>query len=254
MSDYTDLLDDLAAEQAALDALVDGRSEDEWRLPSAAEGWSIADSIAHLALSDEMALESVAGRGEEHFKRVMADPAAALAQQNEAAAVRTGAEVLAWWRDARTTMVAGLRALPDGKARLYWGIGEMSASSFTTARLMECWAHGLDCFAGLGVTPVDTDRIRHVCFLGYKTLPYAFQFANREPPAPIQALRLALVAPDGETTWAYGDSHAPHVIEGAAGEWARVAARRLPLADATTLVARGALAEASLEVAKAFLM
>jgi uncharacterized protein (TIGR03084 family) len=130
----------------------------------------------------------------------------------------------------------------------------MSLASFTTARLMECWAHGLDCFAGLGVEPVDTDRIRHVCFLGFRTLPYAFQFADREPPAPIEALRLALVAPDGVTTWAYGDGHAPQVIEGAAGEWARVAVRRMPVSAAKTLVARGPLAEASLEVAKAFLM
>lgn len=254
MSAFTDLVDDLAAEQTTLDALVDGRSEADWRLPSAAAGWSIADSIAHLAMSDEMAIESVEGRGEAHFKQVMADPDGALARQNEAAAARTGAEVLAWWREARAGMVAGLRGLPDGKARLYWGIGEMSASSFATARLMECWAHGLDCFAGLGVEPVDTARIRHVCFLGYRTLPYAFDFAGAQPPAPLTELRVELTAPDGATEWKFGDPGAPQVIEGAAGEWARVAVRRMPLADAHTLVAKGRLAEEALSVAKAYLM
>ncbi|HZQ84565.1 MAG TPA: maleylpyruvate isomerase family mycothiol-dependent enzyme [Acidimicrobiales bacterium] len=253
MSAFLELVDDLAAEQAALDALVDGRPESDWRLPSAAAGWSIADSIAHLAMSDEMALRSIDGTAEEYFRQLMADPNAALERQNEAAASRTGAEVLAWWRDMRTQEVDGLRALAPG-ARLYWGIGEMSAASFTTARLMECWAHGLDCFAGLGVTPVDTDRLRHVCFLGYRTLAYAFDFAGQAPSAPLSELRLSLTAPDGVSTWAFGDDGAPQVIEGAAGEWARVAVRRMPLADAHTLVAKGQLAEEALSVAKAYLM
>lgn len=252
MTAFSDLIDDLAAEQATLDALVDGRPESDWRLPSAAAGWSIADSIAHLALSDEMAIVSVDGRGEEHFKRVMADPEAALAQQNEGASSRTGPEILAWWRDVRTKLVEGLRALPPG-ARLYWGIGEMSAPSFTTARLMECWAHGLDCFAGLGVTPVDTARIHHVCFLGYRTLPYAFDFAGRTPSATIDRLRLELTAPDG-STWSFGPDDAPQVITGAAGEWARVATHRMPLSDAHTLEATGPFAEEALQVAKAYLM
>ncbi|HZN16224.1 MAG TPA: maleylpyruvate isomerase family mycothiol-dependent enzyme [Acidimicrobiales bacterium] len=249
----SDVIGDLEAEHAVLDALVDGLTEEQWRSPSAAAGWSIADSIAHLAMSDEGAVASVEGNARAWFEEAMADPSAALRRQDEASNSRSGAEILEWWRDVRAALLKGLRGAEPG-ARLYWGIGEMSLASFTTARLMECWAHGLDCFAGLGVEPVDTDRIRHVCFLGFRTLPYAFQFAEREPPAPIEALRLALVAPDGVTTWAYGDSHAPQVIEGAAGEWARVAVRRLPVGEAKTLVARGPLAEASLEVAKAFLL
>ncbi|MBV9665493.1 MAG: maleylpyruvate isomerase family mycothiol-dependent enzyme [Actinobacteria bacterium] len=252
MSAFTDLVDDFAAEQAVLDALVDGRPESDWRTPSAAAGWSIADSIAHLAMSDEVALRSLEGTAEAYFQEAMADPSDALAHQNEAASSRTGPEVLAWWRDVRTQLVDGLRALPDG-ARLFWGIGEMSAASFTTARLMECWAHGLDCFAGLGVAPVDTDRIRHVCFLGYRTLAYAFNFSGRTPSAPLRELRLSLTAPDGVTVWAFGDDAAPQLIEGAAGEWARVAVHRMPLADAHTLVAKGQLAEEALAVAKAYL-
>ncbi len=215
------LLDDLEAEHAALDALVAGISEKQWRRPSAAAGWDIADSIAHLAMSDEAAVASVAGNAQAWFEDAVANPAAALERQDEAARSRSGAEILEWWRGTRGQLLKGLRGLAPG-ARLYWGVGEMSAASFTTARLMECWAHGLDCFAGLDVTPVDTDRIRHICFLGYRTLPYAFQFATREMPAPIEALRLALLAPDAETTWEFGDSHAPQVIEGAASEWARV--------------------------------
>ncbi len=249
----SDLLDDLAAEHAALDLLVDGLSEKQWRTPSAAAGWDVADTIAHLAMSDEAAIASVEGNAQAWFEETMANPTVALERQNEAARSRSGAEILEWWRDVRTRLLAGLGGLAPGE-RLYWGIGEMSAASFTTARLMECWAHGLDCFAGLGVEPIDSDRIRHVCFLGYRTLPYAFEFAKREMPAPIEALRLALLAPDAVTTWEFGDSHAPQVIEGTAAEWARVVVRRMAPGDAPTLVAHGPLAEEAIGVAKAYLL
>lgn len=246
------LLDDLAAEHAALDALVAPLTEDEWHTPTPAEGWDVADTITHLAMSDEAALGSVQGRGKELFEAVLSDPDAALAEQSRTAGQRSGAELLAWWRTARTDVLDGLRSLPKG-ARVWWGAGEMSATSLATARLMECWAHGLDCFAALGVEPVDTARMRHVCHLGYRTLPYAFQFAGREMPASLDQLRLSLVGPDG-SPWSFGPDDAPQVVTGSAGEWARLCVRRLARADALTLEAEGPLADAALEVAKAYLL
>jgi uncharacterized protein (TIGR03084 family) len=247
-----DVLDDLVGEHAALDALVAPLSDAAWKTPTPAEGWDVADTITHLTLSDEAALGSVEGRGEELFKGIMADPDAALAGQAEEAAALTPAQTLERWRTARNAVLAAMRAAPPG-ARAYWGIGEMSVKSLATARLMECWAHGLDCFAALGVAPVDTDRMRHVCYLGYQTLPYAFQFAQREMPAPREQLRLELTGPTGGT-WRFGADDAPQVVRGAAGEWARLCVRRITLADASSLHADGELAAAALEVAKAYLL
>jgi uncharacterized protein (TIGR03084 family) len=118
---------------------------------------------------------------------------------------------------------------------------------------MECWAHGLDCFAALEQPVQDTDRIRHVCHLGYRTLPYAFRYAGREMPAPHAQLRLELVAPDGETVWRFGPDDAEQVVTGSSGEWARLCVRRLAFEDATTLKGDGPFARAALEVAKAYL-
>ncbi|MEY2566703.1 MAG: hypothetical protein QOE35_1232 [Actinomycetota bacterium] len=248
-----DVLDDLEGEHTALDALVAPLSDAQWKTPTPAAGWDIGDTIAHLAMSDEMAVTSVEGRGEAAFKEILKDPDAALAAQDRAARERTPRQVLEWWRMARSVVVSAMRSLPPG-ARVYWGIGEMSVRSLATARLMECWAHGLDCFAALGVEPVDTDRMRHVCHLGYQTLPYAFQFAGREMPGPRDDLRLELTAPDGVSVWSFGPDEASQVVRGSAGEWARLAVRRITLADAATLTADGPLASAALEVAKAYLL
>src|SRR5262245_49251701 len=46
------LCDDLAAEHAALDAVVADLDEARWDLATPAKGWSVRDQIAHLAYTD----------------------------------------------------------------------------------------------------------------------------------------------------------------------------------------------------------
>jgi uncharacterized protein (TIGR03083 family) len=53
------LLADLAAEGEALDAVVAELEDSAWLTPTPAEGWTIAHQIAHLAWTDERALEAV---------------------------------------------------------------------------------------------------------------------------------------------------------------------------------------------------
>lgn len=248
------LVGDLRAEQAALDRLLAGLDEDAWLAPTPAPGWDVRDSVSHLAATDEFALECVEGRHEAAFARVLRH--GGLDPFNDAEVARGRQqrpyEVLNWWRAAREKLNEAFEAADPG-ARIMWGNGPMSVRTHVTARLMECWAHGLDCFASAGVEPVDTARLRHVCWLGYRALPYAFQVAGRQPPAPADDLRLELTAPDGAGVWTFGPPTATQRLTGAAGEWARVAVQRLPHTAARTLRAEGPLAEQALEVARAYL-
>jgi uncharacterized protein (TIGR03083 family) len=50
------LLDDLAAETAALDAVLVPLRPQEWARQTPAAGWNIADQVSHLAYFDETAL------------------------------------------------------------------------------------------------------------------------------------------------------------------------------------------------------
>src|ERR1043165_2292387 len=60
MPDIRDVLDDLHAESAELDALVADLPEADWARATPAEGWTIAHTIAHLAWTDRMAYLSAA--------------------------------------------------------------------------------------------------------------------------------------------------------------------------------------------------
>lgn len=244
------LLGDLAEEQLTMQRELAGLRADEWFRPTPAKGWDVRDTVAHLADTDEIAIDTCLGG-----PRPLNDFAARFASAEDVTLYGvlrgrrlSGPEVLGWWIDVSARERDVLAHL-EPSTRVPWGLG-MRVPSFVTARLMETWAHSLDARAALGLPIRDSDRLRHVAWLAYRALPYAFTFAGREPPR--SPLRVELTAPDG-TTWELGPPDAPDRITGPAGEFCRVFVQRLPRHEARGLVAHGDGAHAALEVARAFL-
>jgi uncharacterized protein (TIGR03084 family) len=235
------LLTDLADEQASLDGLLASLPAAEWFRTTPAPGWTIADQVGHLAASERAAALALAGRSDEVFGGRAREP---TGPESDPAAL------LDAWRTARSATLAAFVPLDD-RDRVTWGAGPMSARSFAEARLMETWAHGLDCHAALEIAPVDTARLRWIAGLGLRALPYAFSLTKDPPPGDIRNIALDLHAPDG-TRWQYGPSATADVIRGAAGEWCRVATRRCRAQD-TSLQASTPLAALALKVARAYL-
>jgi uncharacterized protein (TIGR03083 family) len=235
------LLDDLRNEQAVLDRLLADTSPTGWSRPTPADGWTVSDSVRHLIVSDRAAMASL------ELGRDPLDgpgPGTALGPGG-------GPELLPLWRATRDALRSAL-ADHEERDRVPWGGRLMSVRSLATARLMECWAHGLDCFAALETAPEDTDRLAHVAWLGWKTLPYAFAVAGVDPPAPPQTLRLDLTLPSGRP-WRIGPEGAASHLRGRAGDWCRLVTHRVRSEPPTPLVAVGELAQASLLVGQAFL-
>ncbi|MEJ7584384.1 MAG: maleylpyruvate isomerase family mycothiol-dependent enzyme [Acidimicrobiales bacterium] len=170
---YRALLDDLAGEHAALDALVAPLDVGRWQLPTPSPGWTVGDQIGHLHYFDGTAYLSVV------------DPAAFVIQREQLIAgfgdqegvddttlafarTVTPDELLGAWRLGRKAMLSAFAALAP-KDRLEWYGPPMSAMSFVTARLMETWAHGQDVLDTVGGSRPATDRLRHVAHLGVRT-------------------------------------------------------------------------------------
>jgi uncharacterized protein (TIGR03084 family) len=155
-------------------------------------------------------------------------------------------DVIEWWRGGRAKVVEPLSHM-GAESRIEWIDGDMSARTFATYRLMETWAHGLDIYATLGLEVEDTTRIRHVCWLGWKTLPHAFKDAGED----YEPVRVEVIGP-GYAKWVYGPAETNQVIKGSASDWARVAVRRTK-PEATRLKYEGEYARKALQVAKAYL-
>jgi len=245
-----ELVADLEAEQTGLQARLATVDGDAWFRATPAKGWDVRDTVAHLADTDELAIDTCRNgpRSLNAFASKLASAEDVTAWGVLRGRAMPGTAVLQWWKRTSADEREVLGTL-DADVRVPWGLG-MRPASFVKARLMECWAHGLDVHASLGSTPTDTDRLRHVAWLSVRAIPYAFGFAGRERPAG--ALRVTLDAPSGGV-WNFGPDDAPNVVTGSAGEFCRLFVHRLRLADARTLEAEGDGAHAALEVARAFL-
>jgi uncharacterized protein (TIGR03084 family) len=243
-----EVLRDLAAESADLDATVTGLPAGDWARPTPAAGWTVAHQIAHLAWTDDQALLAVTDRPafERGLHRVLAG------EQTVDDAARDGArqppaELLSRWRERRAALATALAAAPVG-VRVPWFGPPMSVPSMATARLMETWAHGQDVADALGIVRPPTDRLRHVARLAVRTRDFAFRTRGLTPPAEEFAVRLE--APSGDV-WTWGPPDAAQSVTGPAVDLCLVATQRRHRLD-TRLVVTGSDADRWLDLAQAF--
>ncbi|MFJ2259092.1 maleylpyruvate isomerase family mycothiol-dependent enzyme [Streptomyces sp. NPDC087844] len=246
-------LADLADEQREFAALLGALQDADWQRPSAADGWTVADQVAHLADTEEVAADTLAD-GPRAFAKAV--PRYATAEDFTAAGCRRGdglppGDLTAWWDRAavRTRRLLAERAPED---RVAWGFG-MTAETFAGARLMEHWAHGLDIRDALGLPVDETPRLRRIAVLGHSTLNYALAVARVHRPQG-RGLRLELTERDG-TGHVVGPPDATDVLRGPLLAWCRVATRRVrgSPAASSALTAEGELAELAVLHARAYL-
>jgi uncharacterized protein (TIGR03084 family) len=244
MTDVSDTAADLAAEHEALDAVVGGLTDDQWATPTPSPGWTVADQIGHLtyfdgaavlALTDEAAFAASIGP-------MVADMDGVTLHRHLAPQ-----DLLRAWRENRSRLLEAAQQV-DPAGRVPWYGPSMSPRSFLTARLMETWAHGQDVVDAVGADRPATDRLRHVCQIGFITRKWTY--ANRREDLPAADVRLELVSPSGEE-WRWGPDDAPESVRGPALDFCLVVTQRRHVDD-TDLVTEGAAARDWMEKAQAF--
>jgi uncharacterized protein (TIGR03084 family) len=246
VTDLREVAADMRAEQDALDALVAGLTDEQWRLATPSPGWSVADQIGHLTYFDGAAATAIADPPAftaSVEKLVAADDRDALTLHRHLAPP----ELLAAWRANRRRLGEVAATVDDG-SRVAWYGPSMGAKSFLTARLMECWAHGQDVADALGVERVATDRLRHVARLGVITRGWSY--ANRGLEPPPGDVRVELTGPPG-APWRFGPDDAAGVVTGPAVDFCLVVTQRRHVDD-TALHVTGDVARDWLDKAQAF--
>ncbi len=250
--DVSEVRDDLLAEQGLLDDIVADIDDEKWDLATPSPGWTIADQIGHLAYFDHAAATAITDP--DGFMRMVNDFLAAAGLGLDAADTWTlgpfralePAQLLEAWRINRAQL-AGAAATLTNDTRVSWYGPSMGSRSFLTARLMELWAHGQDIVDALGVIRPITDRIRHIAQLGFITRNWSY--TNRGLAAPVEPVRVELIAPSG-TVWKFGVDDAAESVTGPAVDFCRVVTQRRHLDD-TALVA-SPLAREWLLIAQAY--
>ena len=163
-----------------LDGILGLLTEAQWLADSAADGWSVADVVLHLAQGDEGVAASAGGtvpRAGAAADSTVDEWAARMVEAERAAP----AEVFLRWRRSRDAAVAALRAA-DPQTPLQWVAGPVNPATLATTRLAEYWAHGLDITGPFGIDFPDTSRLWHIAWLAHRTLPYALSLAGEGLP------------------------------------------------------------------------
>ncbi len=249
MTVLAQLASDLAAEAEAITSMLAGRPDDDWNLPTPADGWLVRDQIAHLAYFDETALMAVVNP--DQFR---SDAAVLMSEgmgfPDRLVVEHRGlpiAELRSWFSRARLDLIGGTRD-GDPKQRVSWYGPSMSLASCLTARLMETWAHGQDIADALGIVRGPSSSLRHVAHIGIGARAYSF--AARGLLIPEVPIRVEVAGPDG-ATWTWGPPEAADRVTGSALEFCLVVTQRRHRHE-TDLEITGAAAEEWISIAQAF--
>lgn len=219
------ICDDLQAEHAALDAVLEATGD--WDMSTPAEGWSVRDTVSHLWFFDQRALLALTDAD-----AFAADAEVLMAAGGTEASVLPGREMTsaalhAHWRHDRAQLIETARRV-DPSMRVPWYGPAMGARSFITARLMETWAHGQDVVDAVaatvpGLTRPSSARLRHIAHIGVRARPFSYAINGREmPPTDVY---VALTAPDGEL-WEWGESSLSDVVRGPAEDFCLLVTQR----------------------------
>jgi uncharacterized protein (TIGR03084 family) len=248
-ADLAALVEDVAAETAALRAILDPLPDASWQLATPAPGWTIADQVSHLAYFDGVAVTSATDPEAfaAELARISADggvnPDSIAAQHRQL----TPAQLREWFGRGRgdlLTVFAGL----DPAARVPWFGPPMSVASSLTARLMETWAHGQDVADTVGAQRTPTDRLRHVAHIGVGARP--FSYVAHGLPVPAEPVRVELAGPSGDL-WTWGPAEAADSVTGPALDFCLLVTQRRHRAD-LAVTAQGPVADEWLAIAQAF--
>ncbi len=250
-----EIIEDLLAEQASLDEVVAVIDASDWSLPTPSPRWSITDQIGHLSYFDSTAALAIndpaAFRTEARALMKASLASASSGDDYTLASFRSldPPDRLELWRANRHRLAKAISSLGD-RDRVRWYGPSMGAKSFVTARLMEAWAHGQDVCDALGTEREPSDRLRHICQLGYITRSWSYLNRSLEPPAGEVVVELR--APSG-ATWSWGESSAAteNSVHGDALDFCLVVTQRRNVAD-TSLTVSGELAWDWMHKAQAF--
>ncbi len=247
----SDVVNDLVAEQQALDEIVAPLPPEHWATPTPSPRWTVSDQIGHLTFFDTTAALAITDPGAfvDHRSELITNFADDLAVDE----VTLGdfrrlspTDQLLEWRRHRHALEAAGRTLDDD-TRVEWYGPSMGAKSFLTARLMEVWAHGQDICDAVAATRTCSDRIRHIAQLGVITRRWSYSV--RGEAAPETPVRIELLAPSGDT-WSWNDD-ASESVTGPAEDFCLVVTQRRHVDD-TDLITTGEAARDWMLKAQAF--
>lgn len=243
---------DLTGEADDLHGLLATLGEADWARPTGFQKWTPWDVVAHLHFFDRFSLfaldgvSAFAARRDELVQKMgsgVSNAEIARAEFGDLGA----SELLERWIESCHELAKRLGSA-DPELRLPWFGPDMGLRMFTTARLMETWAHGQEVYDLMKVPRVPTDRIKSIAVIGVKTFGWTFMNRGLDVPGPAPHVRL--VAPSGEL-WEWNEANGNDAVRGSAVDFCHVVTQGRNIED-TELEVVGDVATRWMAIAQCF--
>lgn len=205
----------LREEFSALLELGEGLSDEQWATPTCLPGWTVQDSLSHLAGTEAMLLGDPTPTVDiSHLPHVSNDIARANEVWVESRRAQSGADVLGWFSDVTDRRLAALDAMdqaafdepswtPAGPDETY--------GRFMRIRHYDCYLHEHDMRAAAGVA--DRDDPRHVTSAMTEPVIALGYIVGRRAKLPAgTTVRLSVTGPV-EATWLVEVAERANVVD-----------------------------------------
>jgi uncharacterized protein (TIGR03084 family) len=240
----------LTAESEALDELVAGLPDNEWRRPTPAPGWTIAHQVTHLV--SVFRLAALAAARPDRFTTLQAD----LRDRDFSEAVESALSehlslpprrLLETWQEQRATTVRALSAVPPDSL-VPWLVNPLPPAVLASAGLMETFAHGQDIADALGVRREATGRLVPIVAFAVRTRDFGYLARGLTPPE--EPFRIEIESPSGDLL-TFGPHDASQRVTGPALDFCLLVTRRRHRDD-LRITAHGDIADQWLDIAQAY--
>ncbi len=243
---------DLRDEVDELHGFLQTLKPEDWDRETGFMEWTPWDVVAHLHYFDLASMASL--EGEEALAKERETLFTAVGQgrtskqlARERFADLDVASLMSQWHSTAHALADAL-GQAEPKRRLPWFGPDMGVQMFTTARYMECWAHGQEVYDLVRASRTHTDRIKNIATIGVKTFGWTFVNRKEEIPGPPPYIRL--VAPSGEV-WEWNEPSEDECVRGDAVDFCHVVTQGRNIAD-TPLEVRGPVATRWMSIAQCF--
>ena len=149
----TTSVENLATVWRSIGELCSDLSEDEWKHPTGCPGWTVQDNLSHIVDYESRAVGRPAPQ---HAPADLSHTRNPMGEANEVGVDfrrgRSGAEVLAEFREVTAERLTQLRALDEHDLRreVQTPAGPGTMAEMLTLRVMDCWTHEQDIRRALG--------------------------------------------------------------------------------------------------------
>ena len=243
---------DFKEECDAIAGILKPLNDSDFARPTLFKGWTISDIVAHLhlwniaadlTLTDAKAFAEFGGMAMAGLQKGQGH----IELQNDYFKGKSARALFADWAAYYLGMAARFAAA-EPERRVKWVGPDMSVASCIIARQMEHWAHAQAIYDVLGLTRVDSARLKNVAHIGVTTYSWSFKVRGLTPPLPKPYVKL--MAPDG-SVWEWNEPQEENCVSGLANEFCQVVTQCRNIGD-TSLVTRGETARHWMAIAQCF--